>query len=271
MKLVSLVENTSISTDLYMRHGLSLYVETSSHRIVFDFGPDETLLHNAAALHIDLTAADVAFLSHGHYDHGGGLEAFLSVNRHAPIYLNKNAFNSYWSSETRYIGLDQALKTNPQLCFTDGITKLYDGMTLISRAPGRRFLAASNSNLEWELPDGTRVRDNFLHEQSLIIEDGDICLLLAGCAHSGIVNIMEQAKKTVGRPMTHVVAGFHLYQPTCGISEPEENVRAIAAELKRSNTMYYTCHCTGMPSYEILREELGDRITYLSAGMQLDL
>ena len=271
MKIVSLVENTSNFPDLYIRHGLSLYLETSSHRILFDFGPDDTFLNNAATLHIDLANVDVAFLSHGHYDHGGGLPTFLSINHHAPIYLHKNAFHSFWSSETRYIGLDQQLKTNPQLCFTDGVTKLYDGMTLISGAPGHRFPASSNCNLKQELPDGTRIADDFSHEQSLIIEDGDICLLLAGCAHSGIVNIMDQAKKVVGRPMTHVIAGFHLYQPRCGISEPEENVRAIAAALKRTKTKYYTCHCTGAPSYEILLQELGSQISYFSTGMQLNL
>ena len=271
MKIVSLVENTSHCTDLYPKHGLSLYVETNKHRIVFDFGPDDTLLHNATVLRVDLASADLAFLSHGHYDHGGGLRTFLSVNHHAPVYLHKDAFGSYWSSETRFIGLDKDLKTNPQLCFTDGVTKLYDGMTLISHAPGHRFLASSNSNLVQELPDGSRIQDAFLHEQSLIIEEDNLCLLLAGCAHTGIINIMEQAQKVVGRPMTHVIAGFHLYKPSSGISEPEENVRKIAQVLKRSNAKYYTCHCTGAQSYHILQDEMKDQISYLSAGMEIDL
>ena len=77
MKLISLLENTSHAPEIQSRHGLSLYLETAAHRIVFDFGPDDTFLHNAAELGVDIAAADLAFLSHGHYDHGGGLPAFL--------------------------------------------------------------------------------------------------------------------------------------------------------------------------------------------------
>ncbi|MDY4482397.1 MBL fold metallo-hydrolase [Butyricicoccus porcorum] len=271
MKLISLLENTSHAPEIQSRHGLSLYLETAAHRIVFDFGPDDTFLHNAAELGVDIAAADLAFLSHGHYDHGGGLPAFLQVNDHAPIYLHKNAFIPHWSSATRYIGLEQSLKTSPRLHYTDGVTHLGDGLTLISGAPGHRFLASSCAGLQMEQADGSRLPDDFSHEQSLIVEEGDICLLVAGCAHTGILNIMEQAQQVAGRPMTHVVSGFHLCQPSRGIHEPEETVCAIADELRRTPARYFTCHCTGMPSYEILRRELGAQVSYLSGGMQIAL
>lgn len=122
-----------------------------------------------------------------------------------------------------------------------------------------------------EQADGSRLPDDFSHEQSLIVEEGDICLLVAGCAHTGILNIMEQAQQVAGRPMTHVVSGFHLCQPSRGIHEPEETVCAIADELRRTPARYFTCHCTGMPSYEILRRELGAQVSYLSGGMQIAL
>ena len=271
MKLTSLLENTSNIPGIQSRHGLSLYLETASHRMVFDFGPDDAFLHNAAALGINIAEADLAFLSHGHYDHGGGLPAFLETNTYAPVYLHKNAFIPHWSSNVRYIGLKQSLKSNPRLHFTNGVTHLEDGLTLISGASGRRFLTTSGASLQMEQTDGTRLPDDFSHEQSLIVEEGNIRLLVAGCAHTGIVNIMAQAQQVIGRPLTHIVSGFHLCQPSRGINEPEENVRAIAAELRRSPAQYFTCHCTGLPSYEILRRELGAQVSYLSGGMQIVL
>lgn len=272
MKLTALLENTTKMPMLQTRHGLSLYLETASHRIVFDFGPDDAFLTNAQALDIDLAAADLAFLSHGHYDHGGGLSFFLSVNDHAPVYVHENAFLPHKSARgdsLRDIGIDPSLQGSPRLRLTAGITRLEDGLTLISGAPGHRFAATSNANLLTQLTNGTLIPDDFSHEQSLIVEEGNSCLLIAGCAHSGIVNILEQAQAVAGRPITHVVAGFHLYQPSQGISEPEENVRAIAHALEHSSAQYLTCHCTGIPSYHILKQTLGNRISYLSAGMQL--
>ena len=274
MKLTCLLENTTDLPQLQPRHGLSLYLETETHRILFDFGPDDTFARNAEQLGIDLSAVDLAFLSHGHYDHGGGLPVFLDRNDHAPVYLHRNAFVPHWSAggdNMRYIGLDQSLKSNPRIHTANGVTHLQRGLTLISGASGRRFLASSNQNLCADRADGVKIPDDFSHEQSLIVEENGVSLLIAGCAHSGIVNILEQAQAVAGHPMTHVISGFHLYQPSRGISEPADNVRAIAQALGQTPAQFFTCHCTGLPSYRILHEQLGEKIAYFSAGMQVDL
>ena len=88
VRVLTLMENTARNDSLCCGHGLSLYIETPKHRILFDMGPDgESLLKNAAALGVDLAGVDIAILSHGHYDHGGGLAAFLSVNNTASVYI----------------------------------------------------------------------------------------------------------------------------------------------------------------------------------------
>ena len=79
MVITSLVENTTKS-GLKAKHGLSLYIETKLHRILFDLGPDETLFENAEKKKIDLTSVDTVIISHGHYDHGGALGKFLKIN-----------------------------------------------------------------------------------------------------------------------------------------------------------------------------------------------
>ena len=110
MKITTLLENGACGAELGSAHGLSLYIETPKHRILFDMGPDEQFLSNAEKLGVDLKAVDLAILSHGHYDHGGGLETFCKLNDTAKIYLRQGAFGDYVALEEdgdlRKIGLD---------------------------------------------------------------------------------------------------------------------------------------------------------------------
>ena len=92
MKITILVENTTIDTRLTPKHGLSIYIETNKHKVLFDLGPDDTYLVNARILGIDLSQVDTVVLSHGHKDHGGALSGFLKVNSKARIYLHRQAF-----------------------------------------------------------------------------------------------------------------------------------------------------------------------------------
>ena len=94
MKFLTLMENTACREDLCAGHGLSLYIETTKHKILFDMGPSGAFAENAEALGVDLKQVDVAFLSHGHFDHSGGMEAFLKGNETAPVYLHKGAFGT---------------------------------------------------------------------------------------------------------------------------------------------------------------------------------
>lgn len=271
MKLTCLLENTSSRSDLEVRHGLSLYLETNKHTILFDFGPDEAFLRNAKVLGKDISSVEMAFLSHGHYDHGGGLSAFLNANDHASVYLHRDIFRPHWSTDGRYIGLNPEQKDNPRLHFCTGVQQISEDLTVISGASGKRMQAASNLELLMEHSDGTRTPDTFSHEQSLIVREGNCYLLVAGCAHSGILNILEQAHTVIGRAPDYVVSGFHLCQPTRGIDEDPAVVAKLGQELLLSPTTYFTCHCTGLNSYRVLKETMRDSVSYLAAGTSIIL
>ena len=101
MKIITLMENTACREDLTASHGLSLYIETPKHNILFDMGPDNEYIHNAEKLGVDLKAVDIAVLSHGHYDHGGGLAMFRLLNDHAKIYLHRLSRSITWWSPVR--------------------------------------------------------------------------------------------------------------------------------------------------------------------------
>jgi 7,8-dihydropterin-6-yl-methyl-4-(beta-D-ribofuranosyl)aminobenzene 5'-phosphate synthase len=271
MRLVTLLENTARRDDLRHAHGLSLYVETTRNRILFDMGPNDAFLVNAERMGVDLTRVDLAFLSHGHSDHGGGLELFCRCNSKAKIYMSWLAFGSYYAVEPEkepvYIGLDQQMQADAErFCPVSGVTRPADGLTLFSDVTGDDYHSSANDKLR-EKHGAEYPKDAFRHEQNLLIEDGGKTLLLAGCAHKGIVNILRRAEELLGRSPDAVCAGFHLYNPGPNIPEPPELVEAVGRELAaRRNTIYYTGHCTGETAFCQLKPILGDRLRAISTG-----
>ena len=137
MKLITLMENTSCREDLCFEHGLSLYLETGDHKILFDAGQSAAFAENAVSLGVDLQSVDFAVLSHGHYDHSGGLGRFLECNETAPVYVSKWAFEPHWESDGRYVGVDPALQENSRIRYIAEETGLAPGITLyrLERGP----------------------------------------------------------------------------------------------------------------------------------------
>lgn len=270
MIVTSLVENTS-PKGLPAEHGLSLHILLNDGRsILFDMGQRRLFAENADRLHIDLSDVDYAVISHGHYDHGGGLRAFLDINHKAPIYLNRHAFEPHYSLRPNglaYIGLDQDLKDNSRLVFCDDQKTIDKDLVLFAHVESNDLKPVGNKLLFGPTKEK---HDNFRHEQSLIIKEGDKTVLLAGCAHTGIVNIMRKAEHVAGCPVTHVLAGMHLVKSGLPEEKETEWLHALADRLlSRNGCRYFTMHCTGLPQYEKLKELMGDAISYLSCGDQI--
>ena len=253
-------------------HGLSFWIQANGKEILFDSGKSGLFLENARRMGVDIAAVDFAVISHAHSDHGGGLHAFLEANDHAPVYLRRNAFDRYYarreSGMVEDIALDPALQDNPRIILTDEIFPIADGFTLFSGVTGRECFSPANRVL---LMDGGKAPDTFSHEQNLLIAEGDKRVLLAGCAHNGIVNILSRCAEIDPNPLTAVIGGFHLSIPSSGGQVPEALVDDIAARLLRGPAQYYTGHCTGLPAFQRLEQRMGSRVGYLAAGSVLEI
>jgi len=272
MIIKTLVENTSASEALGSEHGLSLYIETKHHKLLFDTGGSALFAENARKMQVDLSKVDVAVISHGHYDHGGGLKAFLDINRNAKIYLNQRAFGDYYanrpSGEKKFIGMDKSLLPNDRFVFVEGQLAIDEELELFSGVNGIKLKPSGNKDLF--MKDGeTFKQDNFFHEQNLIIKENKNWVLVVGCAHNGIVNILEHFYADKNRQPSHVFGGFHLYSRSADKYEDPGIVAEIGSYLLSTGTMYYTCHCTGVKAYEQLKSMMGDNVNYLSTGSQL--
>lgn len=141
MIIKALVENTAMAEEYGSEHGLSLYMETKKEKILFDLGASGLFLQNAEKLGVDIAGVDFLVISHGHYDHGGGLKAFLEKNRKARVYLHQQAFGKYYARRAagnlEYIGLDQDLKGNSRLVFTGDEYSIAEGVWLFRRLAGK--------------------------------------------------------------------------------------------------------------------------------------
>ena len=272
MIIKTLVENTSIEETFHTEHGLSLYIEAAGHKILFDLGQVDLFLENAKKMDVAIEDIDIVVISHGHYDHGGGLGAFLNANSKAKVYLNKKAFDDHYSKrpagEFKYIGLDKELIPNERLVFVGDYHIIDDGLELYSNIEKEKYNPSGNKDLM--MTEGSSIiNDDFTHEQNLIITEDGKTLLVAGCAHSGIVNIIEKLSIKEQKKINYVIGGFHLYNLAKDKFEDPALVRLIGEYLKNTGTKYYTCHCTGVEPYKILKEIMGDKIDYLSTGSQL--
>ena len=252
MRITSLAENTT-ECGLPVEHGLSLFIETEHHTILFDMGQSTLFAENAQRLGVDLRQVDLAVLSHGHYDHGGGLSRFLSLNETAPVYLSRYAFEPHYNGTEKYIGLEKALCTSERLRFTEGVTTIDDGVTLYDCNDREQRWNFGSGGLNME-QDGRLVPEDFRHEQYLLLEENGRRILISGCSHKGILNIMEWFSPDV------LVGGFHFSK-----LPQDETLQSYAEELNRYPTEYYTCHCTGVEQYRFMKQFV-KRLHYLSTG-----
>ena len=263
MKISVLMENTALNDNFQAEHGLSLYLETKTKNILFDSGASPAFAENALRLGIDLTRVDCTVLSHGHYDHGGGLHKFLEINQRAPIYISRQAFGQYYAGQDRYIGLDPDLQQAQQIVLTQDSLPLASGITLCN-CQGLHLHHSINSYGLNKVVEEVFVPDDFLHEQYLIIEENGKRIVFSGCSHRGILNIMEWLHPDV------LIGGFHFMKLDPQTAKGRASLDRAAEILNSYPCTYYTCHCTGLEQYEYLQQRM-PHLHYLAAGCVLEL
>jgi len=282
MKITVLTENT-ISKNaeisklpLQWEHGLSLFIQTQNKNILFDMGQTNLFAKNASLLGINLQTVDFAILSHGHYDHGGlssplpatlkneyfGIEAFAHINQKAPIFINSNAFSQNYNANKKYIGLNQELlqsKIAERFIFVQDEKEITQNIKLFSCNSYKKSVATNAFGL-MQLQNGTFVPDNFNHEHYLLIQENDKKILISGCSHKGILNIVEWFKPDF------LIGGFHF--KSLDVENPCQKLelKSYAKKLASYNTKYFTCHCTGTQQFEILKSIMKEKVEYISTG-----
>ena len=272
-----LMENTVHRQGLTAEHGLSLWVECEDGPILFDAGQTGAWAANAQIMGIDTARAAAVLLSHGHYDHGGGMSAFpfdrtgATLYAHPAAYRPKYARRSPGEPATHAIGLDWGpddIRTwGGTYKANEGVTQIGKQAYAVTAIPHVTSFEPDSWQFEVETPDGVRVPDRIEEEQMLVLSLPDGLAVVVGCSHPGVINGLERVRSAFpGRPIRTVVGGTHLEK-----SDPER-IRATADWFLRHEIhLLAPLHCTGAKTQCALLRALGDRVALVGVGDTIQL
>jgi 7,8-dihydropterin-6-yl-methyl-4-(beta-D-ribofuranosyl)aminobenzene 5'-phosphate synthase len=239
--------------------GFAALVVVDGHRILFDTGArEDTVLINSRALKADLSNVPDVILSHNHVDHTGGL---IMLRRDvmqkdpaslATAHVGQGIFLNRGSQRMETLKRDYE-STGGKFIVYDAPVELYPGVWLTGPIP--RVFAERNWNDRGmiTMPDGSKREDNLPEDMSLVIDTDRGLVVVTGCAHAGIVNILDYARKTVRNAPVHAaIGGFHLYQAD------DEKLKWTAGKLREFGVQNILgAHCTGIEATYRLRELVG--------------
>jgi 7,8-dihydropterin-6-yl-methyl-4-(beta-D-ribofuranosyl)aminobenzene 5'-phosphate synthase len=259
IRITVLIDNKTSRADLNAEHGLSLWIEYREKRILFDTGQSSILTQNAKKLGIDLIGTDVIVLSHGHYDHTGGLPAVLDIATKAKIYLHPAATEPKFSQKppgVKSIGMSDSVKKAIQgrhIIWTVTPAQLFLGMAVTGQVP--RINNCEDVGGAFFLDETCQKADELLDDQTLFIESTRGLIIVFGCAHSGVINTLDYICKLTGKNKIYaVIGGMHLVN-----AGKDRMERTIEAFKRYDIEKIIPLHCTGSEAIEYLRESFSDK------------
>ncbi len=275
-KITILCENVAGSMfGLIGEHGFSALIEKNGEKILFDTGQGFTLKHNASLLGVDFKEIDKIAISHGHYDHTGGLADALYPPRGAKVYLHPDCFGEKYAKIPTPIGdqhvfigmkfrkelLEDSLKAD--FIFLKEYTEIGDGIYFSGEIPKKEEYAIKDTRLLIKTESGEFIEDPFNDDISLLIETDKGPVVLLGCAHSGVVNILRYlSEKTGYKEFYGVIGGTHL-----GFFPPGKALENILDELDRfSVKLVAVSHCTGPVAAAHCYMRFKDRFEFANVG-----
>lgn len=274
MKLQVLSDNLKLHKSLESEHGLCIYLETETLKILLDTGASDKFIRNAEKAEIHIDEIDYVFISHGHADHTGGLLDFLKQNSKAKIILSPNVLSQQFFStrkELKNISSDQELiNYKDRFIFVENDLKIDEEISVFSCNEMNFNSPKANKFLMIENKSGM-IPDNFNHELIFCFGNEEL-LVFTGCAHKGILNIIDTVTKKSGKKILKLIGGFHLIDSTESQQyETEQEIKDIALKLKNEypDTQFFTGHCTGEKNYRILKKEMGNQLSLFYTGFTL--
>jgi 7,8-dihydropterin-6-yl-methyl-4-(beta-D-ribofuranosyl)aminobenzene 5'-phosphate synthase len=277
MKITILWENTVGRRVGLGEHGFSALIETDHGDYLFDTGRGDSIVRNSLELKKDLRTIKKVFLSHGHYDHTGGLPEVLKRRGKVDVHTHPHAFvdrvhvvEENGKETKRFVGIpfkrSYLESLGAHFILNKDFLEVEEGIFLTGEVPRKTSFEKRDPKLFTET-DGKTNPDVFLDDQSLILNTERGLLVILGCAHSGVINILNHVISKTGKDKFYtIVGGTHL--DFLGEEQLEESIKALRKlQIERMGAS----HCTGMRGAFRLQQEFGDRFFYGHVGSTLEI
>lgn len=275
MKISILTENKVKKRGLLAEHGLSIFIEHENTNILFDTGQSAVYCQNAQLMGVDLQSTDLIVLSHGHYDHCGGLIHFKHQNAFPPVYIHPAAFakryaRSKKNAQDQEVGIPWSLDDHPaikqSIRFNQTNGKLIDGVHLLCEIPSAMAFEDPPTGFYKDC-EGSLLADLIADEQILVFERANGLTVFLGCSHRGVINCLQYVQNCFpGRKIHSVVAGMHMENVSAmRLQKTIEHLRNM--DIQRVVPL----HCTGLYAIVEMKKQLGDRCEFVCAGDTMDL
>jgi 7,8-dihydropterin-6-yl-methyl-4-(beta-D-ribofuranosyl)aminobenzene 5'-phosphate synthase len=262
-----LADNTVNQTGLKGEHGLSIWIERDQESVLFDTGQTTLFADNAEKLGIDIAAADAIAISHGHYDHVGGLGQALQVNRNASIHLHSDAFKPHYSG-SKDIGVPLDLRRcleaqGGRIARYDHPVEIAAGFFLTGQIPRKNAWEDTGGPF---FHDGANQQpDHLLDDQVLYFNTTQGTVIVCGCSHAGVANTVQYVQELTGqRPIACLVGGLHLARAD---AQRMRKTLKVLGRLKVAQVV--PLHCTGFQAKAHLSRHLGERLVLRATGDKL--
>ncbi|QHI69456.1 MBL fold metallo-hydrolase [Tichowtungia aerotolerans] len=273
LRITVLAENTAGKLGILAEHGLAFLIETGGEKILFDTGQGFVLKHNLEKLGLSLADVKTVVLSHGHYDHTGGLHTALAMMEHPKVYAHpaviESKFVCYRQMESRSVAMPEAdrnaLLQQADWVRTEAPVELPGGLRLTGPVP--RTTDFENTGGPFFCNVAGTEPDTLPDDQAAFVESENGTTVILGCAHSGVINTLQYIRSlTENRPIHTVIGGMHLHSASANRMN-----KTIKALRKLKIRCIFPCHCTGFDAAAQLWREFPGKVRPCPAGTVITL